>query len=74
MFEHPFRSTKTQVLSDLPEKTEQTIFCELGEKQRKAYDELREHYRQELTGRIGRMGIGRPIWCCRSGSSQGGWI
>ena len=53
------RRTKAQVLSDLPEKTEQTIFCELGEQQRKAYDELREHYRQELTGRIGRMGIGR---------------
>jgi len=53
------RRTKTQVLSDLPEKTEQTIFCELGETQRKAYDELREHYRQELSGRIGKMGIGR---------------
>jgi len=53
------RRTKAQVLSDLPEKTEQTIFCELGEAQRKAYDELREHYRQELAGRIGTMGIGR---------------
>jgi superfamily II DNA or RNA helicase len=53
------RRTKTQVLSDLPEKTEQTLFCELGEEQRKAYDELREHYRLELAGRIGRMGIGR---------------
>jgi SNF2 family DNA or RNA helicase len=53
------RRTKAQVLSDLPEKTEQTIFCELGETQRRAYDELREHYRQELAGRIGRMGIGR---------------
>ena len=53
------RRTKAQVLSDLPEKTEQTIFCELGESQRKAYDELREHYRLELSGRIGRMGIGR---------------
>ncbi|MFM7035085.1 MAG: DEAD/DEAH box helicase [Planctomycetia bacterium] len=53
------RRTKVQVLSDLPEKTEQTLFCELGEAQRKAYDDLREHYRQELTGRIGRMGIGR---------------
>ncbi|MFY8221844.1 MAG: SNF2-related protein [Pirellulales bacterium] len=53
------RRTKTQVLSDLPEKTEQTIFCELGEEQRRAYDELREHYRQELAGRIGRMGVGR---------------
>ena len=53
------RRTKAQVLSDLPEKTEQTLFCELGEEQRKAYDELREHYRLELSGRIGRMGIGR---------------
>jgi len=53
------RRTKDQVLSDLPEKTEQTIFCELGDEQRRAYDELREHYRQELSGRIGRMGVGR---------------
>ncbi|MFM9059061.1 MAG: DEAD/DEAH box helicase [Planctomycetaceae bacterium] len=53
------RRTKTQVLSDLPEKTEQTLFVELGEAQRKAYDELREHYRLELAGRIGRQGIGR---------------
>ena len=53
------RRTKAQVLSDLPEKTEQTLFCELGPEQRKAYDDLREHYRQELANRIGRMGIGR---------------
>ena len=53
------RRTKTQVLSDLPEKTEQTLYVELGEAQRKAYDELREHFRAELAGRIGRMGIGR---------------
>ena len=53
------RRTKAQVLSDLPEKTEQTLVCELGEEQRKVYDELREHYRLELSGRIGRMGIGR---------------
>ena len=53
------RRTKSQVLSDLPEKTEQTLFCEMGESQRKAYDDLRDHYRLELSGRIGRMGIGR---------------
>jgi SNF2 family DNA or RNA helicase len=53
------RRTKSQVLSDLPEKTEQTLFVELGEEQRRGYDELREHYRQELSGRIGRQGIGR---------------
>jgi superfamily II DNA or RNA helicase len=53
------RRTKAQVLSDLPEKTEQTLFVELGEAQRRAYDDLRKHFRQELAGRIGRMGIGR---------------
>ncbi len=53
------RRTKAEVLSDLPEKTEQTLFVELGETQRKAYDELRHHFRAELSGRIGRLGIGR---------------
>jgi superfamily II DNA or RNA helicase len=53
------RRTKVEVLSDLPEKTEQTLYVELGETQRKAYDELREHFRNELTGKIGRFGIGR---------------
>jgi SNF2 family DNA or RNA helicase len=53
------RRTKTEVLSDLPQKTEQTLFCELGDQQRKAYDDLRQHYRNELTTRIGQQGIGR---------------
>ena len=53
------RRTKSEVLSDLPEKTEQTLFVELGTAQRKAYDELRHHFRAELSGRIGRLGIGR---------------
>jgi len=53
------RRTKAEVLADLPEKTEQTLYVELGETQRQAYDELRDHFRAELTGRIGRMGLGR---------------
>jgi len=53
------RRTKSQVLADLPEKTEQTLFCELGEQQRKAYDDLRSHFRRELASRIGQQGIGR---------------
>ena len=50
------RRTKSQVLTDLPEKTEQTLFCELTGPQRIAYDELKEHYRRELSGRIGKLG------------------
>src|SRR6202034_4665127 len=48
-----------QVASDLPEKLEQTIFCELDKPQRALYDELKEHYRQSLLGQIDREGLGK---------------
>lgn len=51
------RRTKSQVAKDLPEKLEQTIFCELEPKQRKLYDELRDHYRTSLLDRIAREGM-----------------
>ena len=44
------RRTKDQVASDLPPKTEQTIFCELERRQRALYNELRDHYRRTLLG------------------------
>jgi superfamily II DNA or RNA helicase len=53
------RRTKDQVAKDLPRKSEQTIYCELEPAQRKQYDELREHYRQTLLGRIERDGINK---------------
>lgn len=43
------RRTKQQVLQDLPEKLEQTIFCTLGSDQQKTYDELHDFYSQEVT-------------------------
>jgi superfamily II DNA or RNA helicase len=51
------RRTKEQVVRELPPKTEQTIYCELDSKERKVYDELREHYRAALLGRIDEVGI-----------------
>lgn len=53
------RRTKEQVAPELPERTEQTLFCELEGKQRKQYDELRDHYRQALLGRIRKSGMDR---------------
>lgn len=47
------RRTKEQVATDLPAKTEQVIGCELPPEQRRHYDELREYYRQELSGMAG---------------------
>ena len=43
---------------ELPAKTEQTIFCELEEAQRKQYDELRRHYRESLLHRMQTEGLG----------------
>ena len=42
------RRTKTEVLKDLPAKTEQTILCEMEPAQRKVYDQLRTYYRGTL--------------------------
>jgi len=51
------RRTKSQAARDLPEKVEQTIFCSLAPEQRALYNELRDHYRHALLGRIRRDGI-----------------
>ncbi len=42
------RRTKQQVVKDLPEKTEQTLYCDMEADQRRCYDELRLHYRDAL--------------------------
>jgi superfamily II DNA or RNA helicase len=44
------RRTKAEVAVDLPERTEQTLFCDLDPSQRKSYDELLDHYRAVLRG------------------------
>lgn len=53
------RRTKEQVAADLPEKLEQTLYCELDGPQRKLYDELRAHYRQELLAQVDKQGLNR---------------
>lgn len=53
------RRTKEQVLTELPEKTEQTLYCELSPKERKQYDELKEYYRQKLLGHVEKNGMAK---------------
>ncbi len=52
------RRTKAQVLKSLPLRTEQTVYCEMEPRQRRQYDQLRDHYRAELVGQIDRHGMG----------------
>ena len=51
------RRTKAQVARDLPEKVEQTLFCQLEPAQRTLYNELRDHYRQSILNRIEHDGL-----------------
>ena len=51
------RRTKAQVLTDLPEKSEQTLLCELSPKERRNYDQLLDHYRATLLAKVRQTGI-----------------
>jgi len=42
------RRTKAEVVDDLPDKTEQTLYCDMEADQQRFYDELRLHYRNAL--------------------------
>ena len=56
---YPFilRRTKEQVASDLPEKTETILFCEMETAQRKIYEAYRNSYRDKILGTIDEQGI-----------------
>jgi hypothetical protein len=53
------RRTKQQVAKELPEKLEQTIYCEMEDVQRRQYYELRDYYRASLLKEIESVGIKR---------------
>ena len=53
------RRTKQEVLKELPDKTEQTLYCEMSPKQTRQYNELRDHYRIKLGQTVRELGINR---------------
>jgi hypothetical protein len=53
------RRTKEEVARDLPPKTEQTLYCELEPRERKLYNQLRQHYRDALLPQIGKQGVAK---------------
>jgi len=56
---YPFilRRRKEDVASDLPEKVETTMYCEMDKNQQRLYDQIREYYRQEILKKIDEEGI-----------------
>lgn len=53
------RRTKAQVAPELPERLEQTLLVDLTPTERTLYNELRDHYRNSLLGRVQADGISK---------------
>ncbi len=51
------RRKKEDVASELPAKTEQTIYCNFGKSQLGLYNRILKAAKDEITGRIGEVGI-----------------
>ncbi|MFW5831853.1 MAG: SNF2-related protein, partial [Prolixibacteraceae bacterium] len=58
---NPFvlRRTKEMVASELPDKTENIMYCEMENEQRRVYDAYRNEYRNRLLNKIEEEGIGK---------------
>jgi SNF2 family DNA or RNA helicase len=46
------RRTKSEVLTDLPEKVESVLYCEFEKKQEKIYNEMKTFYQKSLTQKV----------------------
>jgi SNF2 family DNA or RNA helicase len=53
------RRTKKEVAAELPNRLEETIYCDMNIEQRRLYDELRIHYRESLLGLVEDKGLAR---------------
>ncbi len=53
------RRTKEKVLTELPDRSEQVLYCEMGEEEKKYYAAIRERYRGSLEEKIQKSGLGK---------------
>lgn len=67
IFPFLLRRTKEQVAKDLPDKTEMTLFCEMGTAQRAIYDSYKNLYRSKILGTIETQGIDRSQFAILQG-------
>ncbi|MCE6989171.1 DEAD/DEAH box helicase [Dyadobacter sp. CY323] len=58
---YPFmlKRTKEEVATDLPDKTETILFCEMGNPQRKVYETFRERYRVQIAEKLATEGLNK---------------
>ncbi len=64
------RRTKDQVAQDLPEKTEQVIYCPMSEEQHEAYETVKSYYRNEIIKSIRELGLPRSQFTLLQGLTK----
>jgi SNF2 family DNA or RNA helicase len=53
------RRTKEAVLTELPDKSEQVLFCEMGAEETEYYSVIRDRYRESIESSITKNGLGK---------------
>ena len=53
------RRLKSEVAQELPPRQEQVLYCELGPKQRRLYEQVRNTYRQSVLRKVDQSSVGR---------------
>jgi len=64
------RRTKEQVATELPDKTEETLYCEMDTAQRKVYDSFRNKYRKMLLNKIETDGLNKSRFAVLEGLTK----
>ena len=64
------RRTKDQVAKDLPEKTEQIIYCEMTDEQAEAYETTKSYYRNEILKSVSEIGVSKSHFTLLKGLTR----
>lgn len=64
------RRTKKQVATELPDKTEEVLYCEMDKSQQKVYDAFRNEYRQRLIEKIEEEGVSKARFAVLEGLTK----
>lgn len=64
------RRTKTQVATELPDKIEEVLYCEMDKSQQKVYDAFRNEYRQRLVEKIDEEGMSKARFAVLEGLTK----
>ncbi len=64
------RRTKDQVAKDLPEKTEQIIYCQMTDEQAEEYETTKSYYRNEILKSVTELGINKSHFTLLKGLTK----